>query len=472
MTKRAVIIGGGIAGLAAAYRLHLEGLASSESIEVVLLEASSTLGGKISTLHEDDGLFEEGPNSFLDPQPELAELISHSGVELISASSAAKRRYLSQSGQLRELSPNPWKLYSTGLLSGAAILRMLGERFVGQRRSEHGNLPSEGWGDESVYSFIKRRFGERAAALFAGPMVSGVFAGDPQKLSMAAAFPKLSELEERHGSVLKGLRVKRQAGQTAPSLHAPKRGMQALPAALAERAKFTVHENTNVKRLASAGGRWTLGVDGDEDLTADAIVVATPASATAALLMNSSRSTALALSKITAPHLAVANLVYELEDSQRAPIGFGALHADGSGSNILGVLHESHIFPQRRSDGRLHLRAMIGGSTRPDLATKSDPELLGLAVSELQAIHGFNRAPSSARIKRWRQSIPQYHLGHARLISDALQGLQGASTPPIALAGNYLSGVSLSDTAASGRAAADNILHQLESDLASEPSTR
>ena len=111
----------------------------------------------------------------------------------------------------------------------------------------------------------------------------------------------------------------------------------------------------------------------------------------------------------------------------------------------------------------MHLRAMIGGSTRSDLAGKSDSELLGLAISELQTIHGFNRPPSLALIKRWPQSIPQYHLGHARLISDALQGLQGAAMPPIALAGNYLSGVSLSDTAASGRAAGDGILHQLES---------
>jgi protoporphyrinogen/coproporphyrinogen III oxidase len=462
LTKRAVIIGGGIAGLAAAYRLHLGGLERGESIEVVLLESTSELGGKISTLVGDDGVFEEGPSSFLDPQPGLEELISHSGVELISASADAKRRYLCRAGTLRELSPNPWKLYRTGLLSGAAILRMLGERFVGQRRSDHGNRPSEAWGDESVYSFIKRRFGLRAADLLAAPAVSGVFAGDPQKLSLSAAFPKLSALEAQHGSVLKGLQVRRRPGHAAPQLHAPRGGMQSLPAALAERAKFTVHKETSVTRLASAEGRWVLQFDSDTDLTADAVVVATPASAAAALLMQSSRSAALALSKITAPHLAVVNLVYEQEDSQRAPVGFGALHTDGDGSNILGVLHESHLFPQRRSDGRLHLRAMIGGSRRPDLETKSDSELLGLATSELQTIHGFKQAPSLARIKRWRQSIPQYHLGHARLISDALQGLRGARTPPIALAGNYLSGVSLSDTAASGRIAGEDILHQLE----------
>ena len=448
--------------MAAAYRLHLGGLERSESIEVALLDSSSQIGGKISTLNRDGGLLEEGPSSFLDPKPELAELIDLSGVDLISASPSAKRRYLCESSKLHELTPNPWKLYRTGLLSAAAVLRIMGERFVGARRSEHGNRPSEAWGDESVYSFIRRRFGDKAADLLAAPMVSGVFAGDPRKLSLKAAFPKLSALEEEHGSVIKALRMQRQAAQKAPTLQAPRHGMQSLPAALAERAGFTIRADANITKINSVEGRWVLTIDGEGEWSVDAIVLATPASSAAKLLGSISNATALALSKITSPHLAVANFVYEPEDSKRPPIGFGALHTAGRASNILGVLHESHIFPDRRSDGRMQLRAMIGGSTRPDLATKTDSELLGLAISELQAIHGFKGDPSLAQIKRWPQAIPQYQLGHARLISDALQGFQVTTTPPIALAGNYLRGVSLSDTAASGRAAGEDILHQLE----------
>ena len=462
MTRRVVIIGGGIAGLAAAYRVHLEGLKQSSAFEVLLLESSPQLGGKVRTLNKDGELFEQGPNAFLDPQPALAELVALSGVDLLDASQEAKRRYLCHDRTLHELSPHPWRLFRTGLLSAPAVLRILCERFIGPRRSDHGNRPTEGWGDESVDAFIGRRFGTRAASLFAGPMVSGVFAGDARKLSISACFPKIVALEDQYGSVIKALRSRRQSGEPTPTLHAPINGMQSLPAALAEKAPFQIRTSTRVLGLSAKPEGWSILIEGEGSLDADAVIVATPASAAAKLLAEHSSATQAALSKITSPHLAVANLVYKEADSLRVPIGFGALHSAGRSSDILGVLNESHIFPARRSDRRLHLRAMLGGATRPDLASKSDSELLGLATQELQAIHGFKSAPALAQITRWQESIPQYHLGHQRLIEDATHGLRAAATPPIKLAGNYLSGVSLSDTAASGRAAGDAILQQLQ----------
>jgi oxygen-dependent protoporphyrinogen oxidase len=462
VTKRAVIVGAGISGLAAAYRLYLEGLRSAEELEVFLLEERAAAGGKVRTTRNEAGVFEEGPGSFLDPGPALKELIAISGIELIRASEEAARRHLCHGRSLHELSPHPWRLFKTGLLSAGAIFRIFAESWVGTRRSDHGNRPTEGWGDESVEAFITRRFGPKAASLFAAPMVSGVFAGDPKKLSLKACFPKIAAMEAEHGSVIKAMRSRRRAGASLPLLQAPKAGMQSLPNALIEKAPFKVKLSTSVTQLSIAGDRWSLNLKGQDALDADAIVIATPCAAASELLREVSPAASLALSKVSSPHLAVVNLIYAEDEARRVPLGFGALHTADSGTDLLGVLHESHIFPQRRSDGCLHLRVMLGGATKPDLGGLSDEALLQTVERDLQAIHGFKTSPTATHITRWNQSIPQYQLGHSRLLEDMSQALEASKTPPIALAGNYLRGVSLSDTAAAGFEGADSILRQLK----------
>ena len=462
MTKRAVIIGAGIAGLAAAYRLQLEGTNSPEELEIYLLEERAAAGGKVRTIRHKAGTLEEGPGSFLAPGPALKELILISGVELIQASDEAARRFLCHERSLHELSPNPWKLFKTGLLSASAIFRIIAESWVGKRRSDHGNRPTDGWGDESVEAFLTRRFGPKAARLFAAPMVSGVFAGDPRKLSLKACFPKIAAMEAEHGSLIKAMRSRRRAGASLPFLQAPKHGMQSLPDALIERAPFKVKLSTSVTQLSIAGNRWKLKLRGQDALDADAIVIATPCASASELLREISPAASLALSKVSSPHLAVVNLIYAEDEARRVPLGFGALHTADSGTDLLGVLHESHIFPQRRSDGCLHLRVMLGGATRPDLEGLSDEELLQAVERDLQTIHGFKCSPTATHITRWNQSIPQYQLGHSRLLEDMSQALEASKTPPLALAGNYLRGVSLSDTAAAGFEGADSILKQLK----------
>jgi oxygen-dependent protoporphyrinogen oxidase len=462
VTKRAVIIGAGIAGLAAAYRLQLEGLSSAEELEIYLLEERAAAGGKVRTIRHEAGTLEEGPGSFLAPGPALNELISISGVELIQASDEAARRFLCHERSLHELSPNPWKLFKTGLLSASAIFRIFTESWIGARRSDHGNRPTEGWGDESVEAFLTRRFGLKASRLFATPMVSGVFAGDPKKLSLKACFPKIAAMEAEHGSLIKAMRSRRRAGASLHLLQAPKDGMQSLPDALIEKAPFTVKLSTSVTQLSIAGDRWSLSLRGQDALDADAIVIATPCASASNLLREISPAAALALSKVSSPHLAVVNLIYGENEARRVPLGFGALHTADSGTDLLGVLNESHIFPQRRNDGCLHLRVMLGGATRPDLEGLSDEALLQAVERDLQAIHGFKASPTASHITRWNQSIPQYQLGHSRLLEDMSQALEASKTPPIALAGNYLRGVSLSDTAAAGFEGADSILRQLK----------
>jgi len=463
VTQRLVVIGGGIAGLSAAYRAHDLFSESEGSWEVLLLEADSELGGKVRTTAADGHLYEHGPNSFVDPGPELAHLVERSGVEVLQADRAARHRFLCKAGVLHELDSNPVTLLKSGLLSAVAKIRALAEPTIGARRSEHGNHPSEGWGDESVEAFLARRFGSKTAALFAAPLVSGIFAGDAKRLSLPSCFPRLAVMEREHGSILRGMLALRREGVKIPTLQTASEGMQDLPRRLGERAPFSIRAGVSVSSISSGGDSWDLGLSDGERLGADALAVATPAAAASRLLEAVIPGAAGALGKITSPHLAVVSLIYSGEQAERAPRGFGALYVHDGHSDLLGVLHESHIFPTRTPDGALNLRVMMGGATRPDLAGSSDADLLGLAIGELETLHGFTSPPVHSHVTRWAESIPQYHLGHARLIADVEQAILATVHPPLGLAGNYLSGVSLSDTAASGARCAEALHAQLVS---------
>jgi len=450
-----------MAGLSAAYRAHELSGQGSDSTEVLLLEARHELGGKVRTATDAGHIFERGPNAYINPGPELTELVERSGVKVLSADAAAKRRFLCKGGTLHELDTNPIALLKSGVLSAAAKLRALAEPTIGKRSSEHGNHSGEGWGDESVESFFTRRFGQKMAAVFAGPLVSGIYAGDPKKLSLPACFPRLAAMEREHGSIIRGMSALRREGVKIPTLQTPASGMQSIPVELGARAPFTVRTGVSVSAMAPGEGGWELALTDGEQLSASAVVIATPSSAAAELLRSFAAGAAAALAKISHPHLAVVSLIYSAEQSAKAPKGFGALYVHDGTSELLGVLHESHIFPSRGVDGALNLRVMMGGATRPELADKTDEELTQLAVDELSTLHGFTSAPIKTLVSRWHEAIPQYSLGHSRLVKDAVDGLQASSPPPVALAGNYLTGVSLSDTAASGARAAEEIHRRL-----------
>jgi oxygen-dependent protoporphyrinogen oxidase len=452
--KRVVIIGGGIAGLSAACRAHELFAADAGATEILLLEERSELGGKLRTESNSGHLFERGPNAFIDPGPELTELVARAGVEVLSADDAAKRRFLCKKGALHEVETNPIALLKSGLLSAGGKLRALAEPTIGKRSRDST-------GDESVEAFFTRRFGAKMSSVFAAPLVSGIYAGDPARLSLSSCFPRLAAMEKEHGSIVRGMMALRKEGVKVPTLHTPAGGMQSIPRGLGEVAPFDVRKGVRVHGIAPCEETWEIALSDGEVLEAGALVIATPAGEASRLLGPIAGAAAAPLSRILYPHLAVLSLVYEGEQVAFAPAAFGALFVHDKSSDLLGVIHESHVFPTRSLGGSLNLRVMLGGATRPDLEGKSDGELLHLASEELASLHGFTSPPSISQVTRWSESIPQYNMGHAEDIEAVRSELGGASFPPLALAGNYLSGISLSDTAASGARAAEELRGQL-----------
>lgn len=447
---RVAIVGGGISGLACGWSLSRAASAHGlRSPEIVLFEAGEEVGGKARTHDLGEWRVEAGPTGFLDNEPVLDSLVELAGLEKLPADEVAARRYLVRGGRLRELHAHPLRFAASGVLSPAGLLRLAGERVVPRRASSE---------DESVWDFACRRLGREAAQRLIAPMVLGVFAGDARALSLPSAFPRMAELEERHGSLFKALsRLRREraehGGPAGPSgrLTSFGGGLQALPTALAQRAPFEVRLATPVRGLAHDGAHWRLDAErGGGGF--DAVVLAGESWSVAPLLSVVAPEAARELAAIETPGVAVVALGYGREALERAPRGFGALIPREEGLRLLGVLWDSHLFRGRSPDGTLLCRCMLGGATDPEAARLSEDELARIAHRELSDLLGLTTPPSLTHVVRWPRAIPQYTLGHAarvRRIEDELARVRD-QRGSIHLAGNALHGVAFGRSARRG----------------------
>lgn len=411
------VVGAGISGLTAAWRLTQRGHT------VTVYEAADRPGGMIHSARIDGFLVEWAANGVLSGRTHVFDLARELGLEPIAADPAAEKRYLFD-GALRALPKSPPAFLKSGFLTRLGMMRALTERFV-----------KKGTAEESVYDFFKRRFGAQVADRFADVAVLGIYAGDPRELSLDAAFPLLRELEQAHGSVIKGMIQRKRSGQSLGRLSCFRDGMGALTSALA--ARVDVRLNHRIDALA--------------DLTADHIVVATPPPQAADLLAPIAPAASKALREIpTAP---IAAMVYGVPTAAlpRALDGFGCLIPPRAGRKIIGIVWTSAVFPGHAPPDHAALRVMIGGARQAELVDLPDEELVPLVRAELTAIfEGPMPAPTFHRTIRWRQGIPQYTLGHAARVDR----IEAALPAQITLAGNGVYGASVADCVARGEAVA------------------
>jgi oxygen-dependent protoporphyrinogen oxidase len=446
--KRLVVVGGGISGLAAARAAVEAAAGAAVAVRVQLFERDRRVGGKASSLREDGWLVEAGPTAYSDGEPAMQRLVRAAGFEqeLLPASPSAARRYLVRGGRMRRLDANPARFLSSGLLSPGGLLRLLLEPFLPRRRDGV---------DESVWQFAARRLGRETAERLVAPVVLGVFAGDARRLSLAAAFPRLAELEREHGSLVRGLLARRgrpgSGGPTGPAgrLVSFRRGMQSLVEALAERGGVEMHCGSPVERLVPAqGGGYAVGLADGELRPADAVVLAGEPWAMARLLRPLGPSLADLLDGIPCPPLAVVALGFGREGLERVPKGFGVLVPRGEGFRVLGCLWDTHLFDGRSPPGGMLVRAMLGGAVDPEVAALSEDELVRLVREDLAALLGLQSEPIFRRVVVWPRAIPQYELGHRERVAAIEEAAQ--RHPGLFLAGNALHGVSFAKAAAHG----------------------
>ncbi|HET9250862.1 MAG TPA: protoporphyrinogen oxidase [Candidatus Eisenbacteria bacterium] len=433
---RVLVIGAGIAGLAAAHAVRREAARRGINAEVQVLEASARSGGRVATIEEDGWLVEWAANGIQGIEPTAAPLLESLGLtaERVLARPESARRYVYRGGRLHLLPLSPPALLRFGGISPGARLRVFAEPFFATRHDK----------DETVHDFAVRHVGAEAATALVGTAVRGIFGGDARKLSLEAAFPVMREMERKHRSlVVAMIRGKRTPGGRA--LWTMRRGLEQLVRGLSDSLETAVRVGAPVLSLERRGegsrAGWAAGLASGEKVEADAVIVAVPVSRAAALLRPLDRDLARALGSIPSASLGVVALGFRPEAFRRPPDGYGFLVAPGEPLEILGALCESNLWPGRAPEGRVLIRVMIGGSERPDLLTRSDADLTGLAMGALDRAWGLVSGPERTWVMRHPDAIPQYPVGHrARL--GAIAGRLDLF-PGLHLAGNGYRGVSV-----------------------------
>jgi protoporphyrinogen/coproporphyrinogen III oxidase len=446
-----IVVGGGISGLAAAWALQRRG------VSVMLLEAATRAGGTIGSAREHDCLFESGPNSTLETTPLIGALLDELGItgERVYANPAARNRYILRNGRLIPLPLSPLAFFSTPLFSASAKLRLLREPFVSRGAPDV---------EESVAAFVRRRLGGELLDYAINPFVAGVYAGDPEKLSVSAAFPRLHELEQKYGSLIRGqvfgarerARKLEQSKQAAAMLSF-KRGMQTLPDAIASRLA-RIEFNAEAVAVTPGNGGFTVtasGANGPRDLHAHAVLVATPAAAAAKLVAPFSSQAAKALAAIPYPPVAVAICAYPRGMIAHALDGFGFLVPQRERRQILGTIFSSTLFGERAPPEIALLTTFIGGMRQPDLAQLDQDEIANIAQVELAALLGAPPHAKFVQVIRWPRAIPQYTLGHLDRIAQIER--TESDFPGLFFCANYRGGIALGDCIKS----AERVAHEV-----------
>jgi oxygen-dependent protoporphyrinogen oxidase len=451
MDTDVVVIGAGLSGLVTSFRLARAGL------KIEVLEAAPRPGGVIGSQRRAGTLFERGPNSGLDTTPLINEMLRDLGIQeqRIEASEAASRRYVLRGGRLIAMPTSPGAMVSTPLFSLGAKLRLFAEPFIGKAPADR---------EESIAQFVRRRLGPEFLDYAIEPFVAGIYAGDPERLSVPAAFPRLHALEQRYGSLIKGAilgarerkRSAEKAKNMAPSFSF-REGMQALTDALA-RAIGEAQCNVRVTSIGKAEHGFV--VTGDRQgqtlaRRARAVVVAVPAYAAASLVGALDASAARALSEIPYAPVAVLATAYRREDVTHPLDGFGFLAPAKERPAVLGSLFSSTMFEGRAPADTVLLTTFIGGLRNPAMAAAPETDLVSAVQEEMARLIGVRAEPLWTEVTRWERAIPQYTLGHLHRIA-AVEAAERA-VPGLYFCANYRGGVSISDCVKAGHATAARV---------------
>jgi oxygen-dependent protoporphyrinogen oxidase len=454
------IIGGGISGLATAYELtRLAQEQGRDPIDLHVLEAGDRPGGKIQTDHGEGYTCEWGPNGFLDKEPATLELCQRLDLQaqLQPAAPAFNRRYIYRDGRLRAVDAHPLKFLASPLLPAGGKLRLMCEPFVRKRRL----TPTD---DESVASFARRRIGRWGADLLIDAMQSGIYAGDPARLSVKSCFPRVVEVEQEFGSLVRGMIAlkRRRKGGPAPGsgptghLTSFRGGIQTLTDRLAEMLGERVQCNTAVEAIRPLDGGYELQLSAGESRRVEHVILACPAPAAATLLTPIDDHLGRLIDGIEYAPLAVLCLGWQRSQVSHPLDGFGFLAPRREGLRALGVLFTSTIFPDRAPSDHVLMRVMLGGARDAQILELDDDDLTRLTLSELEPVLGLSGIPQHVRLFRHARAIPQYNVGHSARLRRIEQRLEGL--PGLQLTGNAYHGIGVNDCIRNARAVAARVL--------------
>jgi oxygen-dependent protoporphyrinogen oxidase len=459
--KRALIIGGGISGLATAFYLQGRARAEGVDLEVQVLEKEDHPGGKIRSIKDQGYLCEWGPNGFLDSKPQTLNLCSDLGIngELLRSNDNARKRFIFSDSMLHRLPENGPSFFASKLISWPGKIRLAMEPF------SPGSPPGV---DETLAAFGRRRLGNEALQKLISPMVSGIFAGDPETMSLKACFPRIAELESEYGGLVMAMvllarkkRRERAAGKVVSSVSGPggiltsfREGIQHVTESLAKKLGAGCIMTGQTVLEVSKGKSVPYRVRTETgELDADLVVVAAPSFAAAGILRSVQDAIADILAEIPYASMTVSCFGYERERIEHNLDGFGYLIPKVEGMATLGTLWDSSIFENRAPEGHVLLRSMLGGACFPEYIELPEEEIVERVQKDLQTTMGISESPSFVRVFRHEKAIPQYTVGHGARLAALEERLE--AFPGLFLTGNSYRGISLNDCVASAVKAAE-----------------
>ena len=459
--KRVAIVGGGIAGLSAAFYLE-RARRSGAQIDWTLLEKSGRLGGVIRTELRDGYVLEAGPDSFLTMKPDGAQFCRDLGIadQLISSNDADRKTYIVVNGRLLPIPEGlefmvPTRVLpmaTTPLFSWATKMRMAKECFFAG-----GNQKQ----DESVADFVRRHFGQEMVDRVAEPLLAGVYGGNADQMSIRAVLPRFAEMERQSGSLVRATLKARKARRTSnappqPLFTSLRNGVQEMVnAAVAALPAGRVRLRQTVTAVERCGAGWIAKTEARSE-PFDAVVLAVPAPAAAALLWETDAVLRNGLREIQYSSSAAVVMGYDRPIA--LPPGHGFLVPRTEGRSMLACTFVHRKFPFRAPEGASLLRCFVSSSRVPDLQKQSDDWLLATMLAELREIVGLKEAPLFSRIYRWDCALPQYSTGHLERVAKMEKTLEGI--PGLQLIGNSFHGIGIPDCIKSGRKAAERIISQ------------
>jgi len=424
-----IVVGAGISGLAAASFLR-------QHHNVTLLESSASPGGKLGTDQIDGRLVNRAANGWLSGEPAMDDLIQLLGLEdeILPVSDQASQRWIYADGRLHQVPMHPLAILKSPLLSPLARLRLLIEPFIGRSRDR----------EETLAGFIARRLGKEAVTRLIAPMVAGIHAADPAKLSLRATFPKLHDMENKHRSLILALLKRPQATGPRPQLTSLNHGIGQLIDTMTQHLSGHIHCSTTVNAIEQRQTHWVVHTDGGAQ-QADAVLLTCPAYAQATIVRSLNPELAETLDAIPYAPVVVVASAWPRGAWNHQPRGFGALVAGGEDlGGVLGTLYTSCTFPNHSRDDEVLLRTFIGGSIHPEVTKLDDATLLQRTRMALGHFFDGERAePTLYRVYRHPRGIPQYtvgHLGRTNTIASA-----SARYPGLFFIGNHLNGVGVKD---------------------------
>lgn len=433
-----LIIGGGISGLSLAYFLTKAGVK-----DLIVIEEDKRLGGKIRTEKEDGWLLETGVNAFLNNKPKTLELAKSLSLEPLRSSDSARKRFICFDGKLHLLPESPIKFFTSSLMTLSGKLRIVCEPFIKKGIYD----------DETLAGFARRRLGKDAYEKLIDPMAGGIYAGDPEIMSLKSSFPRIYELEQTYGSLIKALiKLQKEAKSSGREKIGPAprgvltsfyEGMEVMINALKETLRNKIKTDFRVISLEKIKEGYRVHLSDGSELSSEKVVFAIPSYELASIVKETDSSISDIFEGIPYPPLSVIALGYKKDKIHTSINAFGFLVPKIEGRKILGCLYDSSIFPNRAPEGYVLLRCMVGGAKSPHIALLNDNKLLSAVLKDIKDIIGIRKEPDFIRVFRHEKAIPQYLVGHSerlKKIDELLLKYKG-----LYITGNAFRGIGFND---------------------------